>query len=370
MNPARFASHAKPCWRAGRSSKRSKKIAADAAAAIAVVIVVVIAADAAVSIAVAAIVIGVRGVMTIAATAAAVTGRDGEIERRVTSGRGGFTFYFPCLLSLVTFSKAFLMRVQVRFFAIFREMIGVKSEWKELAADTTVEQLWREYAARTPRVGTIRAAFAVNQKLVNADHVLLDGDEVGFLPPVSGGAKTLERENARKGRKPRKKNVRGKSRDSRINRDAIITRQPLDLGAFVRRVAFPGAGAIVTFSGVVRDNAHGKAVKYLEYEAYAEMAEESLRGILAEIRERWADTRAAIGHRIGRLRIGEASLVIAVAAPHRAEAYAASRYALERIKAVLPVWKKEFATDGASWVEGPVAGELTPEDAASIAKSG
>jgi molybdopterin synthase catalytic subunit len=268
------------------------------------------------------------------------------------------------------------MRVQVRFFAVFREMIGVTSEWKEIEAGMTVGQLWREYAARSPRVGNIRTAYAVNQKLVNADYVLREGDEVGFLPPVSGGARTKPREtarqrtqNSRKESRSRKRNeIRGDSRKSRIKRDAYITREALDLRTFVARVACPGMGAIVTFSGVVRDNARGRAVRYLEYEAYGEMAEQSLRDIIAEIRERWRDARVAIGHRTGRLRVGEASLVIAVAAPHRAEAFAASRYAIERIKALLPVWKKEFATDGASWVEGPVAGELTPESAEMAAK--
>ncbi len=252
------------------------------------------------------------------------------------------------------------MRVHVKFFAIFREVTGVKAEEKEIAENTTVGQLWQEYAARNSRAGNIRAAFAVNQKLVSADHLLHDGDVVGFLPPVSGGATRKDAKAARK------KKTSG-SPASAVAKDALITRQPLDLGAFVRRVEFPGAGAIVTFSGVVRDNARGKAVKYLEYEAYAEMAEQSLRGIIAEIRERWADARVAIGHRTGRLRIGEASLMIAVAAPHRGEAYVASRYAIERIKAVLPVWKKEFAADGASWVEGPAAGELTPADAVAVA---
>ena len=263
------------------------------------------------------------------------------------------------------------MRVQVRFFAIFREMIGVKAESKEISENTTVEQLWHEYAARSPRAENIRAAYAVNQKLVNGDYVLRDGDEVGFLPPVSGGQGKTRKAKVKSARKDaqgtRRKSNRGDSRDSRIRKDAIITPKPLDLGAFVQRVAFSGAGAIVTFSGVVRDNARGKSVKYLEYEAYVEMAEQSLLEIIAEIQERWADARVAIGHRVGRLRIGEVSLVIAVAAPHRAEAYAASRFAIERIKAVLPVWKKEFAVDGASWVEGPVAGELSAEQAEAVA---
>lgn len=271
------------------------------------------------------------------------------------------------------------MRVHVKFFAIFREMVGVKTEWIEVAEGTTVESLWKAYAARSPakgagssttRLNNVRAAYAVNQKLAKPDQILRDGDEVGFLPPVSGGAKSLERENARKGRKPRKKNVRGDSRDSRVTSDTLISRKPLDLNALVQRVAFPGAGAILTFSGVVRDNAHGKAVRHLEYEAYPEMAEATLRDIVAEIHERWPDARVAMAHRIGKLKIGEASLIIAVAAPHRPEAYAASRYAIERVKAILPVWKKEFASDGDHWIEGPIAGDVPPEKAEEIARGG
>lgn len=245
-------------------------------------------------------------------------------------------------------------RVHVKFFAIFREMVGTKSEWKDIAEGTTVEQLWEEYAARNPRVGTlrVRAAYAVNQRLVQSNLVLRDGDEVGFLPPVSGGAPARTRERSRRVQ----------------TKDATLTRQPLDLGALVKRVAFPGAGAIVTFSGVVRHNARGKAVKHLAYEAYPEMAEATLRDIIAEIKERWPDARVVMAHRIGKLKIGDASLIIAVAAPHRPEAYAASRYALERVKAILPVWKKEFAVDGAYWVEGPVAGEWPPEKAAALAR--
>lgn len=252
------------------------------------------------------------------------------------------------------------MRVRVKFFALFRELLGVKTEWKEIAENTTIGQLWQVYVARNPRLGNIRAAYAVNQKLVNADYVLRDGDEVGFLPPVSGGTQI----KTQKAKSKRARKIRGDSREARVNKDAFITRQPLDLNAFVKRVAFPGAGAIVTFSGVVRDNARGRSVKYLAYEAYAPMAEQVLRDILAEIRERWAEARIAIGHRIGKLGVGEVSLIIAVAAPHRAEAYAASRHAIERIKVLLPVWKKEFAADGASWVEGPVTGEFAMEQAA------
>jgi molybdopterin synthase catalytic subunit len=99
------------------------------------------------------------------------------------------------------------------------------------------------------------------------------------------------------------------------------------------------------------------------------MAEETLKSIVSEIRQRWPQARVAMAHRIGRLKIQEASLVIAVSAPHRPEAYAASRYAIERVKAVLPVWKKEFATDGDHWVEGPLAGEVPPEKAEEIVRA-
>ncbi len=250
------------------------------------------------------------------------------------------------------------MRVHVKFFAILREMTGIGNEWTEVPEGTTIESLWKQYASRSPRVGSIRAAFAVNQRLVKSNQVLNDGDEVGFLPPVSGGAVT---------RKRTAKRSAARKRTSPLG-DATVTKERLDLGALMKRVAFPGAGAIVTFSGVVRDNSGGKSVEHLEYEAYPEMAESTLQLIISEIKERWPDVRTAIAHRVGKLKIGEASLLIVNAAPHRAEAYAASRYAIERIKVILPVWKKEFAVDGNHWVEGPVAGEVAAEKAEAIVR--
>ena len=262
------------------------------------------------------------------------------------------------------------MRVHVKFFAIFREFTQIKSESVEISDGTTVESLWRAYAAAHPRIAKLRAAYAVNQQLAKPDHVLREGDEIAFLPPVSGGA---GRKSNRRGVKDAKRNIKslrslrsfGSARDG-LRGDALVTRQPLDLNALYDRVAFPSAGAILVFSGVVRDNAQGKSVKHLEYEAYPELAERTLRDIIAEIKARWADARVAMAHRVGKLKIGEASLIIAVAAPHRPEAYAASRYAIERVKAILPVWKKEFWVDGEHWVEGPVAGELGAEKAEKI----
>ncbi len=250
------------------------------------------------------------------------------------------------------------MRVHVKFFAIFREMTGIKNEWAEVEQGTTVEGLWNQYASRNPRVGSVRAAYAVNQRLVKPDHILGEGDEVGFLPPVSGGATTRKRTAKRTA-------TRKKAQPAA---DVMVTRKRLDLSTLINRVAYPGAGAIVTFTGIVRDNARGKSVDHLEYEAYPEMALTSMRDIEKEIKERWPETRVAMAHRVGRLVIGEASLIIAVSSPHRPEAYAASRYAIERVKAILPVWKKEFAADGDHWVEGPVAGEVPPEKADAVAR--
>ena len=134
-----------------------------------------------------------------------------------------------------------------------------------------------------------------------------------------------------------------------------ITREPLD-GDAVRElewaVSYSGAGGIVTFQGVVRDNARGKRIRYLEYDAYPEMAEQELARIAAEVEERWHTDHIALVHRIGRLEIGECSVVVTVACPHRAEAFEACRYAIDTLKTTVPIWKKEVAQDGEEWVEG------------------
>lgn len=132
----------------------------------------------------------------------------------------------------------------------------------------------------------------------------------------------------------------------------LVTDQPLDTHAVEAAVAHPGAGAIVVFSGVVRDNNLGKDVTYLVYEAYPPMAEKVMAQIGAEIEARWPGARTAMAHRTGRLEIGEASVVIAVSTPHRADAFAACKYAIDRLKEIVPVWKKEVWQGGEYWIEG------------------
>ncbi|TAH51200.1 MAG: molybdopterin converting factor [Chloroflexota bacterium] len=259
------------------------------------------------------------------------------------------------------------IQVHVKFFAIFREYVGLKEDWREIEPGTTVQELWDYYTAnaKNPRVANIRAAFSVNQRLAKPETILNGGEEVGFLPPVSGGAGTKKKTTARQTKSP----TRAPKKNASLTRDFVITNKPLSLDALVARVSHPSVGGITTFLGVVRDNANDRAVKFLEYEAYPELAERMLAQIGAEVNERWSEVRIAIAHRTGRLQIGEASVIIAASAPHRAEAFAACRYAIERLKVILPVWKKEFASDTDYWVEGPTAGEVPTDKADEIVAS-
>ncbi len=288
-----------------------------------------------------------------------------------------------------------MSKVHVKFFAIFREWVGLKEDWREIEPGTTVQELWNHYTAnaKNPRVANIRAAFSVNQRLAKPETILNGGEEVGFLPPVSGGAgrerspqrsarapqrspsatkkKTVTRKPARKiNRAPRARKERSPQRSLfLLERDFLVTSNALSLDALVSRVSHPSAGGIATFLGVVRDHANDKPVKFLEYEAYPELAERMLAQIGAEAQERWSDVRIAIAHRVGRLQIGQASVIIAASAPHRAEAFSACRFAIERLKVILPVWKKEFASDTDHWVEGPTAGEVSADKADEVVAS-
>ncbi len=131
-----------------------------------------------------------------------------------------------------------------------------------------------------------------------------------------------------------------------------LTREPLKRDELIAAVSHSSVGGIVVFEGVVRDNARGKEVRYLEYDVYEEMAEQQIRTIITEAQQRWGAERVAVAHRFGRLEIGEASVIIVVASPHRAEAFDACRYIIDTLKSTVPIWKKEVATNGEEWVEG------------------
>lgn len=141
-----------------------------------------------------------------------------------------------------------------------------------------------------------------------------------------------------------------------------ITAEPLDLAALITAVAAPDVGGIAAFLGVVRDHNQGRRVLHLVYEAYEPLAKRALQRILDEARQRWPSTLLAVHHRIGELAIGEVSVAIAAASPHRADAFAACRYAIERVKQIVPIWKHEYFEGGDVWIEGATA---DPDDASA-----
>lgn len=231
------------------------------------------------------------------------------------------------------------MQVKVKLFASVREVIGARELPWELPDGATVSDLMQAIDEAYPQAHLRKRALhvAINQKYADLDAPLKEGDEVAFLPPVSGGQE-LDGHDIYE-----------------------VTEEPLSIDDLARAVGLPACGAIATFVGIVRDHTGERQVDHLEYEAYTPMAEKTLRQIGQEIRERWPSIRAVgIRHRIGRLEIGEASVVIAVAASHRADVFDACRYAIDRIKEIVPIWKKEFWTDGEMWIEGP-HGVRTPE---------
>lgn len=220
------------------------------------------------------------------------------------------------------------MQVTVRYFALVREITGKRTEEREVPEGTSAGQLLDQITAEYPAVERLRRAsmLMVNQEYVQPDHVLAGGDEVALIPPVSGGAGPFR-----------------------------VIEEPIDLSAVTREVEDPGAGAIATFAGTVRNTARGRAVLYLDYEAYPAAAEKMLARIGDEIAERWGLHRVAITHRVGRLEIGEASVAIAVSSPHRNEAFEACHYAIERIKQIVPIWKKEYYAGGDVWIGSEAA---------------
>ena len=205
------------------------------------------------------------------------------------------------------------MTVVVRLFAGLRERAGWSS--REVAA-ATVADVWPALGLGEEPKGLL---YAVNREYAERGQELRDGDEVALIPPVSGGA-------------------------------FRVTEEPLSLDAVVAEVADERAGGIATFTGTVRRQSRGREVTYLEYEAYAEMAEDVMTQLAADLLARHELYAVAIHHRVGRVEIGEASVVIAVSAPHRQAALAACREAIDTLKETVPLWKKEVYEGGEEWI--------------------
>ena len=232
------------------------------------------------------------------------------------------------------------MEVQwtIRLFAGLAERLG-GNEVRVSAAEggMTAGRLKALLAAQYPaHAGLIGASFvARNEVYAGDDEPLACGDELALLPPVSGG----EPGN-------------GGDEDAMASEDGrfILTKEPLDADKVLEKVASPDHGASLVFVGTTREWTNGRRTVHLEYEAYAPMALKTMRRIDDEVAAKWPGTRCAIAHRLGTVPIGEASVVIAVSAPHRAECYEASRYAIDRLKQIVPIWKKEIREDGSEWV--------------------
>ncbi len=216
------------------------------------------------------------------------------------------------------------MKVKVKLFALYRERAGTNELWLDLPDGASVQDALNTLAQRFPSLEELlgRAFFALNKRYVKLQDPLKDGDELAVFPPVSGGAKKFE-----------------------------ITHSPISADEVMARVSAPSIGGIVLFVGVVRNENLGRKVLHLEYEAYPEMAEQILAQIGQEIREKWPQVEdVAIVHRIGKLEVGETSVVIAVAGAHREGLFDAARYAIERIKEIAPIWKKEVWAEGEEWL--------------------
>ena len=204
--------------------------------------------------------------------------------------------------------------IRVRVFAGLRERAGWSE--KEFEGVERVSDVWPALGLGEEPTGLL---YAVNREYAERDRELTDGDEVALIPPVSGGA-------------------------------FLLSGEPLSLDAVVAEVADEHAGAIATFVGTTRIDSRGQTVRYLEYEAYPGMAEEVMESIARDLKSKYSLCDVAIHHRVGRVGIGETSVVIAVSAPHRQDALAACKEAIDTLKETVPLWKKEVYEGGEEWI--------------------
>ena len=228
------------------------------------------------------------------------------------------------------------MRVRVLFFGMLKDLVGKSSDSLELPEGASVRDVLEHYLSRVPKLKTslTSIAVAVNQQYASAETKLKNDDEVALLPPVSGGS--------------------GK---------ALITRDVIRTSDVLSPMKRGEDGAAVVFEGVVRNQTRERKTLYLDYEAYEEMALEQLESLAQRALKEFAVRDVAIVHRLGRLEIGETSVLIVVASAHRAAAFDACRWLIDTLKRTVPIWKKEYFEDGVVWADGePFPPEIHPEN--------
>ena len=230
------------------------------------------------------------------------------------------------------------MKVRVLLFGVLKDLAGRNSEVLSLPDHAVAADVLNHYAQRISKNKNILSSIAisVNQEYARPDDRLRAGDEVALLPPVSGGTRGLAP-------------VR-----------AFITHEKIDGAAAVERIKRSEDGASVVFEGVVRNHTNRRRTRFLEYEAYEPMALKQIESLVAQALERFRIRDATIIHRLGRIEVGETSVMIIVASAHRAAAFEACRWLIDSLKRTVPIWKKEQFEDGAIWSDGEPFGEIAP----------
>ena len=228
------------------------------------------------------------------------------------------------------------VRIKVLFFGMIRDVVGMREDLVEVPAGANLGSLYEQYASRYPRLREMSAStvLALNQQFSKPEAPLTEGDEVALLPPVSGGSAYSQLINDPAGH------------------FFAITREPIDGTAIARQLLRGQDGAFVNFEGVARNNTKGRATRYLEYECYEGMAVKMMAQIGIEIAQAHEIGRIAMVHRLGRIEIKETSVAVVVTAPHRKPAFDAALEGINRLKKLVPVWKKEYFVDGEVWVDG------------------
>jgi MoaE-MoaD fusion protein len=233
------------------------------------------------------------------------------------------------------------MQVRVFPFGVLKESLGSDAFLVELDGDSTVADLLVRVGERGAAAALRGIAVSVNAEYAGLNHVLRNDDEVGLLPPVSGGSGGAGRPSI--------------PLDERADEPVVVTaltREHIDAQALVDAAKGGEDGAVVVFDGIVRNNSRGRQTLHLDYEAYEEMAAKQIDALAREARNRFGVRQVTIIHRLGRLRVGESSVLIVVASAHRAQAYEASRWLIDTLKKTVPIWKKETFVDGAVWADG------------------
>ena len=252
------------------------------------------------------------------------------------------------------------MQIRVLFFGVLKDLAGRANDSLSLPESATLEDVLSHYEQAIPRLKDLlpSLALSVNQEYAAPDAKLRQGDEVALLPPVSGGSKGDGPEAGRAKDSPA--DAAGRSQaGTRLHQRATIVHSAIDTASALARIKRPEDGAAAVFEGIVRNHTRGRRPLYLDYEAYEEMAVKQMEDLAERALAEFKIRDVAIVHRLGRLEIGETSVLIAVASAHRAAAFDACRWLIDVLKRTVPIWKKEHFEDGAVWADGePFPGEI------------